>query len=493
MNVVVRRLQVLRRLLGERIGFALFLFALMFLAAFAETVGVSMVLPLISTLAGIPLGEGRFALALGSVRAAMPDGYEMEALLFILAGAFLLKGALLTATHALTDYFALSLRDGWATRLFEHYVTARYDTVTREKQGALIHNLTVEPYRAARGLAMLLGTINRGVMTAVLLGVLLLTSWTATLAVAIGGGLFFYAFRRWSYRYAMRFGRQHQELHQEVNALGGEAIAGGLEVRLFGAAGRIREQLAVRLRRHTRAEATFRALREMPVQMTEFMLIFVLVVALVVLKNVLKLEPSTFAASLAFFAIVGQRVLTNFMALFTQRMKLISYAPSMQLVDATLRNEPVRERADEGVAFQGLDGDVVFRSVSFAYEPGRDVLRGLNMTIPRGRTTALIGPSGIGKSTVADLLLGLVTPQAGAIHLGSRPLGDFSLASLRRGIGYVSQDPVIFHTTVRENIRFGMPNDSDEQVRAAARAAHADPFIERLPQGYDTVVGDRGA
>jgi ABC-type multidrug transport system fused ATPase/permease subunit len=493
MSTLVRRLRVLRRLLGDRVGFAAFLFVLMLLAAFAETVGVSMVLPLVSTLADIPVGAGRLAEALEAFRAAMPDGFEIEALLAILAVAFLCKGLLLTATHALTDHFVLTLRDGWSTRLLEHFLTARYETMAREKHGALIHDLTVEPYRAARGMAMLLNVLNRLIMTAVLMGVLLLTSWQATLAVASGGALFFYVVRTWSYRYALRFGRLHQDLHQEVNALSGEAISGGLEVRLFGAVERISAQVAARLARHSRAEAIFRAVREGPVQTTEFVVIAVLVVALLILKDVMGLEPASFAASLAFFGFVSQRLLTNFMSLLTLRMKLVSYVPSMQLVDATLQNAPVRELTHVGATFTGLDGDIVFRGVTFAYEPGRDVVRGLNLTIAKGRTTALIGASGIGKSTVADMLLGLVSPQAGSIRLGSRPLADFSLASLRLGVGYVSQDPMIFHTTVRENIAFGMPGASLDEVRAAARAARADAFIERLPQGYDTIVGDRGA
>ena len=492
MSALVRRSRVLRRLLGDRIGFAGFLLALMFLAAFAETVGVSMVLPLISTLAGIPVGAGRFAEWLEAFRGLMPAGFEMEAMLLILAAAFLVKGLLLTATNALSDYFALSLRDGWSTRIFEHYMTTRFDAMQREKQGALIHNLTSEPYRAARGMALLLETVNRAIMAMVLTGVLLLTSWAATLGVAFGAGALFYFSRRWSFRYAMRFGHLHQELHREVNALGAEAIAGGLEVRLFGAMARVRDQLGLRLRRHTREEALFRASRELPVQTSEFMVIFVLVIALIALKNAFGLEPATFAASLGFFLFVSQRLMNNFMMLLTQRMKLISYLPAMQLVDATLQDAPVRERTT-GVRFTGLYGDIVFRGVTFAYEPGRDVLRGLNLTIPRGRITALIGPSGSGKSTIADLLLGLLSPQAGSIRLGSHAIEEFSLASLRAGIGYVSQDPMIFNASVRDTIRFGVPEADDTAIQAAARAARADGFIERLPQGYDTVVGDRGA
>lgn len=174
-------------------------------------------------------------------------------------------------------------------------------------------------------------------------------------------------------------------------------------------------------------------------------------------------------------------------------MKLVSHMPSLRLIDEVLRNASEREDTETGATFTGPDGDIVLRDVSFGYEPGRDVLRRVSMTIPRGATTALLGPSGIGKSTIADLLLGLIHPREGKVMLGTRDLREFSLSSLRTQVGYVSQHPVIFNATVRENLRFGAPNATDAELVAAARMARADSFISRLPKGYDTQLGDRGA
>ena len=488
-----RRLGIVRRLLGRRLGFAAFLLVLMVAAAFAESFGVSMFLPIISSIGGFPAGFGPMGDYINAVMAMLPQGFEMETLLALVAFAFLCKGVLMVASHSLNDYFALRLRDDWSERILDHYLTARYDVLAREKQGALIHNLTSEPLRAAVGMGILLHLLNRLIMTAVLGAVLMVANWQATLGVAAVGGLLFFALRTWSSRHSLRFGRLQQQMHREVTAIGAEAIAAGIEIRLFGAVDRVRQQVAARLAKHTRAEAIYRAAKEAPVQMTEFLVLLILAVALIGFTRVAGLEPAQYAAQLAFFVIVSQRLLTNFTNLLSQRMKLLSYLTHMRFVDEILQNAPVRERVNDGLPFPGLDGDIVFRSVTFAYEPGRDVLRGLSLTIPQGRTTALIGPSGIGKSTVADMLLGLIAPQAGTILLGSRPLRDYSLASLRRAIGYVSQSPVIFNDTVRDNIRFGAPTATDEEVIEAATLARAHDFIRRLPQGYDTPIGDRGA
>ena len=488
-----QRLQVLRRLLGNKLWFAFFLMFVTLLSALAEMVGVSIVLPLVAALIGAQSDFGGLSRAIDALRTVLPSGYETESLLAILAFAFFVKGVLLTMTHGLADYFALSLRDNWAGRIFEHYLTARYDTLSREKQGKLVHNLTVEPYLAGRGMEALLALINRVVMTAVLFGLMLTVSWEATLAVGAIGGSVFYLLRGWTMRQSLRAGKAQQRSQAEVTSIATEAMAAGVEIRLFGAADRMRARLLTHFRQHTLAESRFRLLKEVPVQMTEFFLILMLAVTLIVMTRVLEMNSASYIATLAFFLLVSQRLLSNFTGLLAQRMKVAAYLPPMKLVDDLLRDEPYRERAHEGATFEGLDGDIEFRDVTFAYEPGRDVLRGLSLTFPKGRTTAIVGPSGIGKSTLADLLLGLIAPQSGTIHLGSRPLSEFSLASLRRRVGYVSQHPVIFNGTVRDNLLFAAPRASAEEISAALRIARADGFVARLPQGLDTPIGDRGA
>lgn len=488
-----QRVQILRRLLGNKLWFAFFLLFATLLSAFAEMVGVSIVLPLVAALIGVQSDFGGLSRAIDLLRTALPAGYEIESLIAILGFAFLVKGVLLTMTHGLADYFALTLRDDWAARIFERYLTARYDTLSREKQGMLVHNLTIEPYLAGRGMEALLTLLNRGVMTLVLFGLMFTVSWKATLAVAALGGGTFYLLRGWTLRQSLRAGRAQQKAQAEVTAIATEAIAAGVEIRLFGAADRMRTRLLAHFRDHTVAESRFRLLKEVPVQMTEFFLILMLGVTLVVMTRVLDMDSASYTAALAFFLLVSQRLLSNFTALLAHRMKVAAHLPPMKLVDDLLKDTPYRERTQEGAPFEALDGDIVFRDVTFAYEPGRDVLRGLTLTFPKGRTTALIGPSGIGKSTVADLLLGLIAPQSGTIRMGSRSLADFSLASLRRNIGYVSQHPVIFNGSVRDNLLFAAPRASDEDIATALRIARADAFVARLPQGLETQIGDRGA
>lgn len=137
-------------------------------------------------------------------------------------------------------------------------------------------------------------------------------------------------------------------------------------------------------------------------------------------------------------------------------------------------------------------GEVRYERVSFAYADARPVLDGFELHVPAGETHAIVGATGAGKSTVMKLLLRLYEPTAGRITLDGVDTSTLTFASLRGAIGFVPQDVFLFHGTVRENLAYGRPVATDEQVRRAAEAAEAAGFIEALPLGYDSMVGDRG-
>jgi ABC-type multidrug transport system fused ATPase/permease subunit len=138
------------------------------------------------------------------------------------------------------------------------------------------------------------------------------------------------------------------------------------------------------------------------------------------------------------------------------------------------------------------DGRVRFDDVSFGYHDRRPVLQGIDLALEPGTTVALIGHTGSGKTTLASLVPRFYDATAGRITIDGLDIRDAKLTSLRREIGIVAQDPFLFSATVRENIAFGRPGASDEEVEEAARLAQAAEFIEELPDGYETVIGERG-
>ena len=156
--------------------------------------------------------------------------------------------------------------------------------------------------------------------------------------------------------------------------------------------------------------------------------------------------------------------------------------------------DEVRQRKD-AIALKGFEGNIEFRDVHFSYESegeSKEVLHGVSLTVGRGEVVALVGPSGAGKSTLMNLLPRFFDVTGGAIFLDGHDVRDLTLVSLREQIGKVTQETVLFNDTVRNNIAYGQPDVPMERIEAAARAALAHDFILNMPDGYDTMIGERG-
>src|SRR5918997_5948869 len=138
------------------------------------------------------------------------------------------------------------------------------------------------------------------------------------------------------------------------------------------------------------------------------------------------------------------------------------------------------------------EGTVRFEDVHFAYVPEREILKGVTFEVPAGKTVAIVGPSGAGKSTISRLMFRFYEPTRGRILIDGQDIAEVTQASLRAALGMVPQDTVLFNDTVGYNIRYGRWDATEEEVREAARMAQVAPFIESLPERYDTPVGERG-
>jgi ATP-binding cassette subfamily B protein len=188
----------------------------------------------------------------------------------------------------------------------------------------------------------------------------------------------------------------------------------------------------------------------------------------------------------------------TFRILHGSRDMALAYADAIQQIghmDETLgvvgQVHSVFDRPDALTARRG-EGAVEFRGVAFGYDPGEPVLGHVNMLIRPGEKVGIVGPSGAGKSTIVHLIQRLHEVRAGVILIDGQPIGDVTQDSLRALLSVVPQEITLFHRTIMENIRVGRPDASDDEIHAAARAAHCESFIRRLPMGYATLVGERG-
>ncbi len=180
----------------------------------------------------------------------------------------------------------------------------------------------------------------------------------------------------------------------------------------------------------------------------------------------------------------------NFMGMVYREIK--QAVIDIETMFAILARKPEIEDKPGARPLQVKRGSIRFENVSFAYEPARQILKGLSFEVPAGRTVAIVGPSGAGKSTISRLLFRFYDVTGGRVEIDGQDIRDVTQQSLRAAIGMVPQDTVLFNDTIRYNIRYGRWEATDAEVEEAARLAQIDEFIRMSPKGYETEVGERG-
>ena len=197
--------------------------------------------------------------------------------------------------------------------------------------------------------------------------------------------------------------------------------------------------------------------------------------------------------SLVTFVVALQRLNGTFGTVAASLGSLNTNSAPLDLLNKLLEPADKQFRRRGGLTFKSLQQAISLRNVTLQYSPElQPALRNLNLDIPRGSTVALVGSSGAGKSSIADILVGLYDATEGQILIDGRPLPDFDLISWQQHLGVVSQDTFLFNATIAENISHGTPDSTRAQIIEAAEKAQAAGFISDLPDGYDTLIGERG-
>ncbi len=200
------------------------------------------------------------------------------------------------------------------------------------------------------------------------------------------------------------------------------------------------------------------------------------------------LTPEVFLTFLALFSMILQPAKSFSNGITSLQKGAASSKRIFQIIDSqsAIQNKP------NAVELKNFESTIEFKNVSFAYETEL-VLRNINLTIAKGKTVALVGTSGGGKSTLADLIPRFYDPTEGEVRIDGKPITDYELESLRKQMGVVTQESILFNDTIFNNIAFGMPNVSEGAVMHAARIANAHDFIMQTEKGYQTLIGERGS
>lgn len=271
-----------------------------------------------------------------------------------------------------------------------------------------------------------------------------------------------------------------------------QETSGGIRViKVFGLEDRMTDEMRRAVAQVERRANSIARLEAIPSPLMEMLSGFAIAAVVLISSVDLGGEPTS-AGQLMSFVTALLMAYEPAKRLSRIRIQAENLMTRVQLMFDILDQPDTMLEAPDAVELRPGPGEVRLDRVRFGYRDGRPVIPDLTLTFEPGKTTALVGPSGSGKSTIFNLIMRLYDPDAGAVLIDGQDLRRVTFASLRRRISFVGQDTFLFSTTIMENIRCARPEATDDEVIAAARAAHAHDFIMALPEGYDTQVGERG-
>ncbi len=288
-------------------------------------------------------------------------------------------------------------------------------------------------------------------------------------------------------RKVRKAGRKEEEVAGELNVILQETFSGIRVIKAFA-----REKLMIRWFEDATTRQFRNALRVR--RSTEIVTPLVEIVAAVGVGLALFYVYTAELTAGKFLALIGGIFLLYepVKALSRIHLQLQKCLSATTNIFELMRRPADIQEVPDAVALPDCRGEVLFEGVGFSYGPHASAVQDISLRIQPGQRVALVGSSGAGKSTMLSLILRFYDPQQGVVRLDGHDLRVLQLDSLRAQIGVVSQDTFLFHESIRHNIRFGRPEASDEEVEDAARRAYAHEFIMSQPQGYDSIVGDKG-
>jgi ATP-binding cassette, subfamily B, bacterial MsbA len=392
------------------------------------------------------------------------------------------------ASSTLTRMLTSDMREAGVKLLLEVDI----DYYSKMKVGDLINRLGGEINRAASAIGNAVKLVILGMTILVFVGFLLSISWQLTIAATFLLSLVM-LINQYAIGRSKKFGHQLSEMSKAYSVTTLETLSGIRLVKATGNEDKEYQRIKKLIRDREKAEYQSQANSEIIAPVSEVMGITALLLIVFLSRTFFASQITSLSAVIFTYLLVLLRLLPLISQLNTVRSAFANTAGSVDMVTEFLRldNKPLMNRGK--LDYTKLEEGVHFHNITFSY-PNQDklVLKDVDLYLPRGTTLALVGSSGAGKSTLAELLPRFYDPISGSITIDKTDLRDFNLTSLRKSMGIVSQDTFLFNDSVRNNIAYGKPEATEDEVIAAAQKANAYEFISKLPEGFETMIGDRG-
>jgi ATP-binding cassette subfamily C protein len=466
--------------------------ALEVFSGLTQGVGLLMLIPFLGVIGlGGTEGSSSLAIRVDKIFAWLGLPLTLSSILCVYVVIVAVHAAVARYREVLNARIIYAFTEELRNRLYLGLCRAEWLCFLKTKASDVTHVLTADIQRvgfATQQLLLLVGTI---ILAGVHVAVAMMISIPMTLFAMACGGAFLVALRplnRRAHRAGEGFRSSMNDLYSAVGEhLGGMKIAKSFSLEEAHEENfrSITSGVTVQMLRFAQVNATTRMYYEIGAAAALAAFFWAAV-------TVAKIP----AAGLLVIVFLFARLLPRFSMIQQCFQRIENALPSFEAVlDMERRFESMKEPFATGsVSPIGLEREIRFSHVSFRYDNRREIraLRDVDIRIPARKMTAIVGPSGAGKSTLADLILGLLSPENGQVKIDGQLLAGKLLQRWRRSVGYVPQESFLFHDTIRNNLLWALPNATDEDLWSVLRSAAADSFVSRMPDGLDTVVGDRG-
>jgi len=461
---------------------------LLFLVGILNGLTIVSVLPLFEILQTGVAGDSPIARFIVSLLSVVDARVSMLSLLILVAIMTLLKAVCFVAQESLFRMVRIRMEIDRRNEMFGSLMKTDIAYLYQRNFGRITNVVVHE----TRRVALLVDYLSRFAIAAVNATVYLLAvfavDWKLTVLTALMTGIV-YAVIRGVFKKARTIGYTIAGLNGNMQELIHTALFGYRNVKTYVAEKALGGRLGKVMRKWKKLSIQLVVTESILKSFFEPLVVIVAITVFVVYKVEMAIFVTFVAALLRMNKEVREVQKTHY--------KIARNVGSLQMYEETLTDLRSRPYPDEevGVVFDRLEEGIRFEQVSYKYKTsaGAFQLGPVDVVIPRSRMVALVGPSGSGKSTLIDLVAALLLPDAGRITVDGADLRDYNLMSYRRKVGYVTQDIFLLNESVLSNIRFTDESISEEDARKAAETAYAADFIEELPAGYDTMLGEHGA
>lgn len=468
------------------------LFILASVIGVLETTSVAAIYPIISLGLNIESGQDNILLSLmGKIAAILPikDTFISFCILLILITVLIFIVKLFNTYFTLHTTSAIAIKN--KVNIFQKQLGADYQYLLEQKQGRLMYATVVAPDSLMQLMTSVAKLLSEITSILFILIFLFSISWkVAILVTLVGAGYYFitqYIGTKVSYPTAVGRAESSTKEHVVLN----EVLNGIKQIKVFSIQSEWVQNFKSVVRQYYYYYRKSNIWNEIPL-LSVYLLVFS---SIALIGLILRIQnPGGFTPLLPLFGTFAFALLrsippiSNFGRL---RMQFMSSLPNSEIVYSAL-NKDFDKIKDGEKKLSSFTSNIRLDSISFAHKGRSKTIENVSITFEKGKTTAIVGASGTGKTTIVDLLVRLFDPDKGEVKIDGINLKEYELSSWLSKIGFVSQDTFIFHDTIKNNIVFSSDIYSEEEIIEAAKSANAHDFILEFPQGYNTIVGERG-